>query len=136
MSIAFAALVAGCVVVDTSPSPIDNRLAPPSSPAIDAHYDLIFNGVLCTPGSPVGVSTWSVKVLGSAPRESGRVSCWDPLNNIPFAVRFDGLTGAAPYDLEATAFIGERACYTARCTARTTAGPYGVLPACSVTRTC
>lgn len=137
------AAIGGCVI-DTvqGSSPIDGRLAPPPSPAIDAHYDLVFGNVPCTPGASGGIAGWRVVVDGSK-QDSGLVSCFDGARYAPFAVRFQDLAPSASYTLEATGYLfnprtglADLPCFTARCSAYTARSASAVIPSCNVVRTC
>ena len=138
---------AACVVVhDDAPSgsPIDTRLARPSTPSIDLLYDLVFPGVSCTPSGAGGVAGWRA-VLDSQPqKDSGIVPCWDAGHAMPFGLRFEQLQGGATYTMDVYGYPWDSqsgapsatACWTAHCTATTTTTPYAVLPSCTLTVTC
>jgi hypothetical protein len=141
---AFAVLVVsapvGCIIVDNSTpapaySPEDLEMTHPAGPAINAHFDQIFNNVACTPGRPGGIDTWTIGIDGTS-LSSGKVYCDDP-SGLPLVTSFEGLVGDTVYTLTATGYTSNGdACYIADCTAHTMPGPHAVLPACTVTKVC
>jgi hypothetical protein len=130
----------GCIIVDNStPAPVyspeDLEVTPPTSPAINAHFDQVFHNVACTPSAPGGIDTWTIAIDGTS-QSSGTVNCDDP-SGLPFIAAFENLRSDTDYSLTATGYTYDgRACYIADCTAHTMVGAHAVLPACTVTKVC